>query len=133
MNVGVGSRTRRARVLVVSDRDEVVEKWCMALDGAYDVLAAPDGERALGVAAELRPSAVAIDLALPRIDALDLADALRGHPRTCDAVIVAVADDARTDAIQLARARGCDAVLALRVCADTIVQTLDLAVTKRAA
>lgn len=99
------------RVLVVSGSDEVSEIAASALElWGYDAILAEDAQRATWVAAELRPAAVVLDLALPGVDVLDLATALRQHGPTRDVAIVALAEP-REDAIEYARSRGCDSVV----------------------
>jgi DNA-binding response OmpR family regulator len=67
-----------ARVLVVEDNRDAAEALAelLTLDG-YDVSIAFDGQRALDVFDEVRPSLVVSDINMPLLDGLGLARALR--------------------------------------------------------
>lgn len=101
------------RVLVVHGTDDVAESAEQGLRlGGFEALLTDDPERASWIAAELRADAVVLDLSIRRCDVLDLATALRGHPRTCDLPILALVEDDARDAVVYAKSRGCDAVIA---------------------
>ena len=117
------------RVLVVHGTADVAESAEQGLRlGGFEALLTDDPERASWIAAELRADAVVLDLSITRCDVLDLATALRGHPRTQDLPIVALVDDDARDAVVYAKARGCDAVVSDR---DAIARTVERLLTKK--
>lgn len=67
-------------VLVVEDDRHIRELICEALRGAsFDIVEAADGEEAVKAARDRRPSAVVLDLGLPRLDGCEVADQIRDH------------------------------------------------------
>ena len=69
---------RDPRVLVVEDDEEIAQvlQRSLRLDG-YEVRLAADGEAALDAAAAYRPDLVILDLGLPRLDGMEVAQRLR--------------------------------------------------------
>jgi two-component system, OmpR family, KDP operon response regulator KdpE len=68
-----------SRVLVVDDEPQILRALGINLRArGYDVDLAPDGERALDVAARNHPDVVVLDLGLPGIDGVDVIRGLRG-------------------------------------------------------
>jgi two-component system, OmpR family, KDP operon response regulator KdpE len=67
------------RVLVVDDEPQIRRALEINLRArGYDVDVAPDGERALDLAAHAHPDAVVLDLGLPGIDGVEVIRGLRG-------------------------------------------------------
>lgn len=121
------------RVLVVhgTTRTADVAEQSLRLSGFVPVLT-DDPERATWLAAEVRPVAVVIELAIERYDALDLASALRGHPRTRELAIVALAESRAGDVVEYAVARGCDAVLEASCDGAALAAEVERVVARRA-
>jgi len=73
----------RVRVLFVEDDPSVAQmyKLKLELDG-YDVVVAPDGEKALELARSDRPDIVFLDIRLPKLDGFGVLEALRNEPKT---------------------------------------------------
>jgi two-component system response regulator MprA len=73
------STDRAARVLVVEDDDEIAQvlQRSLRLEG-YEVRVAPDGEQALAMHAEYVPDVVILDLGLPKLDGIEVAQRVRG-------------------------------------------------------
>ena len=68
-----------SRVLVVDDEPQIRRALGINLRArGYDVDLAPDGERALDMAARHHPDVVVLDLGLPGIDGVDVIRGLRG-------------------------------------------------------
>jgi two-component system KDP operon response regulator KdpE len=68
-----------SRVLVVDDEPQIVRALGINLRArGYDVDVAPDGEKALEVAARHHPDVVVLDLGLPGIDGVEVIRGLRG-------------------------------------------------------
>ena len=69
------------RVLVVDDNQSLTEATALALDLlGFETRVAHDGLTALQLAAQFRPHAVLIDLALPALDGFEVARRLRALP-----------------------------------------------------
>src|SRR5713101_8038544 len=65
-------------ILVVGDEPRIVQRVCNYLEhGGFTVLVSSDGAAALRTARTGRPDLVVLDLALPGLDGLDVARALR--------------------------------------------------------
>lgn len=131
-------QTKKRRVLIVGSAGAERGRWGEALQRAgIDTLFEPSLEQALCLAAELRPRGVILDLTAAEQDALQLAAAMRAFPRTRDLAIVAVTRTVTPDVVELARAQGCDAVLAANAkpsaIAAVITRLLDRRATPRAA
>ena len=87
------------RVLVVDDEPQILRGLGTNLRArGYDVETAPDGERALTVAASTLPDVVILDLGLPGIDGVEVIRGLRAWTRT--PVIVLSARDQERDKVE---------------------------------
>jgi len=79
-------------VLVVEDDRNIRELICEALrDASFDVVEAADGEEAVKAAIARRPAVVVLDLGLPRLDGVGVADQIRDHYDQSVPIIVATA------------------------------------------
>lgn len=98
-------------VLVVDDYPDALQVWQLYLSSCgFKVLTAQDGPTALEVAIAERPDAILMDLELPGLSGLEVAERLRAHPHT--STIPLIAATGQSDQRQLARARaiGFDAI-----------------------
>lgn len=90
-----GERSNGKTVLVAEDDDDQREIICdmLELEG-YNVVLASDGEEALQVAFEVRPSAIALDVVLPRSDGWEVLNKLKSDPATSNipVMIISVVD-----------------------------------------
>jgi two-component system KDP operon response regulator KdpE len=87
------------RVLVVDDEPQILRGLGTNLRArGYDVETAPDGERALEVAARTHPDVVILDLGLPGIDGVDVIRGLRAW--TATPIIVLSARDQERDKVE---------------------------------
>ncbi len=87
------------RVLVVDDEPQILRGLGTNLRArGYDVDTAPDGERALEVAARTHPDVVILDLGLPGIDGVDVIRGLRAW--TATPIIVLSARDQEQDKVE---------------------------------
>jgi signal transduction histidine kinase/CheY-like chemotaxis protein len=85
--VPAGART----ILVVEDDDHSLELMTLYLRGdEFEVRVARNGEEGLELARALRPSAIVLDIMLPRLDGWDLLSLLKSDPRTADIPVVIV-------------------------------------------
>ena len=82
-------------MLVVEDDEDQREIVCdmLEVDG-YHVVLAQDGKEALEVADRLRPSAIILDVLLPRADSWEVLHRLRNNPQTAKipVLIISVVD-----------------------------------------
>ncbi|HEV8207312.1 MAG TPA: response regulator [Acidimicrobiia bacterium] len=87
-----------SRVLVVDDEPQILRALGINLRArGYDVDLAPDGERALDVAARNHPDVVVLDLGLPGIDGVDVIRGLRGWSQV--PIVVLSVRDAEGDKV----------------------------------
>jgi len=79
------------RVLVVDDNRDVAESTAvlLRLEGC-EVHVAHDGEEALGMVRQLHPTAVLLDIGLPRMDGYQVAERIRAEPEHRGILIIAV-------------------------------------------
>jgi len=87
-----------SRVLVVDDEPQIRRALGINLRArGYEVDLAPDGERALDVAARKHPDVVVLDLGLPGIDGVDVIRGLRGWTQV--PIVVLSVRDAEGDKV----------------------------------
>jgi two-component system, OmpR family, KDP operon response regulator KdpE len=87
-----------SRVLVVDDEPQILRALGINLRArGYEVDLAPDGERALDVAARNHPDVVVLDLGLPGIDGVDVIRGLRGWSQV--PIVVLSVRDAEGDKV----------------------------------
>jgi signal transduction histidine kinase len=100
---GAGGR-ERPRVLLVDDNAELCEYLANVLREEWNVEVASNGTDALTIASLRPPDVIVADVLMAGLDGLDLARALRGHPRTSQTpIILATArsgDDARAAGLE---------------------------------
>ncbi|HEV3239072.1 MAG TPA: response regulator [Casimicrobiaceae bacterium] len=79
------------RVLIVDDNRDVAESTAalLRLEGC-DVHLAHDGEEALRMVERLRPTAVLLDIGLPKMNGFEVAERIRAEPELRDILIVGV-------------------------------------------
>jgi two-component system, OmpR family, phosphate regulon response regulator PhoB len=76
-------------VLVADDDADIRDLVVFKLEQAgYDVLAVPDGQRALELASQHRPALAILDISMPGLSGIDVCRMLRGDPATADMLII---------------------------------------------
>jgi CheY-like chemotaxis protein len=98
------------RVLIADDNAEIrdVVRYGLELDGRFQVVAeAADGERAIRLAADLRPDAVVLDVAMPVMSGLEALPLIR---KALDGEVVAVILSALDRGVTAAAADRLDAL-----------------------
>lgn len=81
----------KATVLIVEDSPDIAQPLADAFRFAdFAVLLAPDAMQALQLAAERRPDVILMDIQLPDLDGLSVADTLKRDPDTRAIPIVAM-------------------------------------------
>jgi DNA-binding NarL/FixJ family response regulator len=97
----VSTENTTARVLLADDH-ELVRRLLRRAISAHPALElvgeAADGSEALQLARELAPDVVVLDLAMPELDGLQVAGALRSHVPSC-AILVFSDQDAEQAAL----------------------------------
>lgn len=86
----------RDLILVIEDEPRSAELISIYLSqGGYRVAHAADGEEGVRLAGELQPSAITLDIMLPKIDGWQVLNALKGNPVTRDipVIISSMVDD----------------------------------------
>ncbi len=67
------------KILIADDDPQLVRALRITLAAhGYDVVAAPDGQAAIALAAKEHPDIVMVDLGMPRLDGIRVIEALRG-------------------------------------------------------
>lgn len=97
----------RGTVLVVEDAPDVA--WimkAMLLTRQLKVLIAANGEEALALARRVKPDVITLDLRLPDVDGLELAEIFRHDPETTHARVLVISGHDQRDAALRAGARG---------------------------
>jgi diguanylate cyclase (GGDEF)-like protein len=86
------------RVLVVDDDADIARFIEVNLRAhGFDVHVASDGVEALGLAEQLRPDLVLVDVMMPRMDGFEVVDRLRSDPRTANVSIIMLTAKALTE------------------------------------
>ena len=90
---------RNPRVLVVDDERSIVDFLRLGLQyEGFQVQTAPDGQAALRLISEFKPHVVVLDVMMPKLDGLAVAEAIRGNKDT--GVIILSAKDEVADRIK---------------------------------
>jgi two-component system, OmpR family, response regulator MprA len=90
---------RGTRVLVVDDERNIVDFIRLGLQyEGFQVETAPDGQAALRLISEFKPHVVVLDVMMPKLDGLAVAEAIRGNKDT--GVIILSARDEVQDRIR---------------------------------
>src|SRR5437762_7329905 len=91
--------SRCPRVLVVDDEPSIVDFIRLGLQyEGFQVQTAPDGQAALRLISEFKPHVVVLDVMMPKLDGLAVAEAIRGNKDT--GVIILSAKDEVADRIK---------------------------------
>ncbi|MHB8766434.1 MAG: ATP-binding response regulator [Deferrisomatales bacterium] len=79
----------RPRILVVEDDPSAMELILKVLEAeGMDAVPARDGVEGLALARQLQPSAITLDLLMPRVDGWELLESLKNDPETRDIPVV---------------------------------------------
>jgi signal transduction histidine kinase/CheY-like chemotaxis protein len=108
----VAERPRPMRMLVADDHRDAADSMAMLLrlDG-NDVHVAYDGEEALRLASEVHPHLLLLDLGMPRLDGLEVAERVRREPWGKDLVMIAMTGWGQEEDRRRTLERGFDAHL----------------------
>ena len=103
--------TRPSTVLIVEDNTDLVRFIASLLQPHYAVLAATDGEQGLTMAQNRAPDLVITDLMMPKLNGVELIEALRSSPQTESLPIILLTAHADVDQRIEAQAGGADGYL----------------------
>jgi two-component system, cell cycle response regulator DivK len=96
-------------ILVVDDNEQNVKLITFLLLAAgFEVHSAPDALAALALLTQLSPALLLLDLQMPGMSGIELAQQLKQEPRTRDIPIVLLTASAMKGEEQRARDAGCD-------------------------
>jgi CheY-like chemotaxis protein len=113
------------RVLVVDDYPAArASLRKLLLRWGWEVREAGDGPEALRAAGEFRPDAVLLDIVMPGMDGVEVAQRLRGMPELGHPLLVAVSGHGAPDVVARALAAGCDRYLVKPVEPDELAALL---------
>ena len=102
-------RLEPQRVLIVDDNHDAAAGVAAVLElEGHRIRTAADGEEALAIAADYRPSVVVLDIGLPLLDGYEVARRMRKAPETEDALLIALTGYGQTEDRQAALAAGFD-------------------------
>jgi CheY-like chemotaxis protein len=95
-------------VLIVEDEEASAKLIASALETyGYETRIAASAEEAIAAIAPVAPRAIVLDLVLPRLSGLVLAEKLKRDPATRDIPIIATSPFSAQDAAPIAREAGC--------------------------
>ena len=81
--------SERPLVLVVDDDPDILSLVTLRLErDGYEVICAPDGERAVEEALERTPDLALIDVSMPKLDGYEVTERLRQHEPTSATPII---------------------------------------------
>lgn len=100
--------TGRPVVLIVEDNPDNMTTIKAILPKSLDIKEAEDGELGLDMARALTPDLIFLDMALPKMDGLDVAGALKADDRTKNIPVVALTSQAMQEDRQRILGGGCD-------------------------
>jgi CheY-like chemotaxis protein len=121
---------QRTPILALDDNQDFLQllKRYVA-DTKYRVITTRDPDRALQLAAELRPEAVLVDVMMPEVDGWEVLARLRQHPVAGDLSIIVCTILAQED---LAVSLGADAYLKKPLSQEVLLAALDAQLARRA-
>jgi PAS domain S-box-containing protein len=129
----VRERAAPCTVLVVDDNVDGSESLAALLRiVGYDVCVAHDGERAMPLAAELRPAVVLLDIGMPKMDGHEAARRIRAQPWGREILLIAVTGWGQESDRQRSRDAGFDHHMTKPVDTERLLQLMATASPARA-
>ncbi len=97
----VGAGADEVRVLFVEDDEAIAQMYRLKLElDGYEVDVAPDGEIALQMARSSLPDIIFLDIRLPKLDGLDVLEALRADPKTKQVPVVILSSHSEQELVE---------------------------------
>ena len=75
-------------VLVVDDTPENIDILNAALSEEFEVIIATNGEKALGIASDLQPDLILLDIMMPGMDGYEVCSRLKQQESTCHIPVI---------------------------------------------
>lgn len=92
------------KILLVDDYRDSLDVWRIYLHAAgFEVEAASDGIQGLQLAREVHPDVIVMDLNMPGLSGMELAEALQAKPETAGIPRIAVTGNSRSQADETTR------------------------------
>jgi two-component system cell cycle response regulator DivK len=121
------------KVLIVDDFEDNRAMYAEFLRySGLEVVEARDGAEAVEVARTQMPDLIVMDLSLPIIDGWEATRRIKHDPRTRDIPIIALTGHALEGHSQGAREAGCEGFLAKPCLPETLLETVNAVLAKRA-
>ena len=116
----------RKKILVADDSPTslVWEKLILS-DAEFEIITATDGERALELAFNERPSLIVLDVVMPKLSGLEVCRRLRAKPETRLVPIIIVSERTEQADIDAARRAGCNDFMKKPVDREELIRTVD--------
>jgi CheY-like chemotaxis protein len=119
-------------ILCADDDPDILALLALRLEGAgYRVAQAVDGEQALTLARELKPSVVVLDVMMPRLMGIEVVEALRADPGTRDLRVILVSARAQQSDVEVGLAAGADAYLSKPFQASELIELVQGLLARR--
>lgn len=116
----------RPKVLLIEDNEQNQYLLTFLLDRhGYEVIALPDGPRAIELTRTLVPAIILLDIQLPTMDGYAVARALRKNEALAGTPIVAVTSYAMPGDREKALEAGCSGYIEKPIDPDTFVATME--------
>jgi PAS domain S-box-containing protein len=124
--------SRRLRVVIADDNVDAASSLAMMLDLlGHETRTAHDGRKALEIAAEFRPDAMVLDIAMPKLGGHEVAESIRQEPWGGDVLLIAASGWGHADDKQRSEAAGFDHHLVKPVDPEELVYLLMTYTTQR--
>lgn len=119
-------------VLLVDDNADNREMYRQYLEwDGFRVVLATDGLQALDQAAQVMPTVIVTDLAMPKLNGWDMVGQLKGDPRTRHVPVLAVSAHALVGEAKRARAAGCDGYLSKPCLPEELARAIRTLIQRR--
>ena len=126
--------TNRPKILIVDDDAQIRKMVTLFLERrGHTVLCASDGEEALRVVGTEVPDLVVTDVMMPKMDGIELARRLRGHPRTSAVPILMLSARKQEDALLAGYEAGADEYVAKPIQLSVLGAKIEALLRRRAA
>jgi two-component system cell cycle response regulator DivK len=113
-------------ILLIEDNEQNRYLATFLLErSGYRVVPAADGQQAVGMAEELKPDLILLDIQLPAMDGYDVARALRGIDALREVPIIAVTSYAMAGDREKTLAAGCNGYIEKPINPDSFVAEIE--------
>src|SRR4051812_7532956 len=107
--IGFSDEHAHFRVLIADDNEDAALSLSLLLESAgYDIRVAHDGASALNAAAEFKPAAAILDIGMPHLTGLQVAEQIRSAPWGRKMTLIAVTGWGQPQDVRNALAAGFD-------------------------